>query len=74
MLQIIAKFKRRFGATDLWTIKEVKIEPYENENSKILIKIQEELAKLTDMLAKHDKKINTVEIKTTMDHNKEMNE
>ena len=72
ILQIITKFKRRFGATDLWTIKEVKIEPYENENSKILIKIQQELAKLTEMLAKHDNKINTIEIKTTMDHNEEI--
>ena len=37
-------------------IKVVKTEFNENENSKILIKIQEEIAKLADMLAKHDNK------------------
>ena len=37
-------------------IKVVKTEFNENENSKILIKIQEEIVKLADMLAKHDNK------------------
>ena len=37
-------------------IKVVKTEFNENENSKILIKIQEEIAKIADMLAKHDNK------------------
>ena len=54
ILQIITKFKRRFGA-DI-RIKAVKTEFNENENSKILIKIQEEIAKIADMLAKHDNK------------------
>lgn len=54
ILKIITKFKRRFGA-DI-RIKEVKTEFNENENSKILIKIQEEIAKIADMLAKHDNK------------------
>ena len=54
ILQIITKFKRRFGS-DI-RIKVVKIEFNENENSKILIKIQEEIAMLSDMLAKQDNK------------------
>ena len=54
ILQIITKFKRRFGS-DI-RIKVVKIEFNENENSKILIKIQEEIEKLADMLAKDENK------------------
>ena len=39
----------------------------ENENSEILIKIQEELGKVADMVAKHDQKINTLENKRHLD-------
>ena len=81
ILQIITKFKSRFGSTST-RIEELKTESdesqndemkmndktfqlrqnttpnrisfSENENVKLLINIQEELAKQGDMLAKHD--------------------
>ena len=81
LLQIITKFKSRFGRieelkteydegqdeemkmndktfqlTQNTTSTPIRISYSENENSKILIKIQEELAKQADMLAKLENK------------------
>ena len=95
ILQIITKFKSRFGTgirieelkteSDEGQDEEMKMNNKtfpitqkttstssirtsysENENIKILINIQEELAKQADMLAKLDNKINTLENKRPM--------
>ena len=54
---------KTFQLTQNTTSKPNRISYSENENSKIPIKIQEEFAKLADMLAKMDNKINALENK-----------